>query len=176
MNLEIKKANPIDLKAIIEIGKETFTETFAQFNSAQDMKNYLLDNFNGQKMQKELLNVNSLFFLALFNDLPVGYLKLNFNEAQTELKLKESLEIERIYVLKKFQGKKIGQALFQKALFIGNQKSLDFIWLGVWEKNEKALAFYDKAGFKRFDKHIFKLGNDEQTDILMKMKLSENTK
>jgi ribosomal protein S18 acetylase RimI-like enzyme len=98
-------------------------------------------------------------------------LKINRGEAQTEKKEDNSLEIERIYVLEKFQGRRVGQMLFQKAVEIAKLNQKDYIWLGVWEKNEKAIQFYLKNGFEVFDKHIFKLGVDLQTDLLMRLKL-----
>ncbi|MNE41268.1 Protease synthase and sporulation negative regulatory protein PAI 1 [compost metagenome] len=81
------------------------------------------------------------------------------------------MEIERIYVLRAFHGKKVGQILYEKALQIAEVLGLSFIWLGVWEKNLRAIQFYEKNGFVAFDKHIFKLGDDEQTDIMMKKEL-----
>ena len=98
-------------------------------------------------------------------------LKRNFGHSQTELNDNEALEIERIYVLKDFQGKKIGQKLYEKAVEVAKQNKVKYIWLGVWEKNQKAIDFYEKNGFVPFDKHIFVLGDDEQTDIMMEMEL-----
>ena len=102
----------------------------------------------------------------------IGYLKLNFGDSQTELKDDKSAEIERIYVLQEYQGKKVGQLLYEKALQIANAYKADYIWLGVWEENPRAIQFYKKNGFTEFDKHIFKLGEDEQTDIMMKLSLN----
>ncbi|PZQ78157.1 MAG: GNAT family N-acetyltransferase, partial [Flavobacterium johnsoniae] len=76
-----------------------------------------------------------------------------------------------IYVLKEFHGKKVGQLLYEKAIQIAKETKSDYVWLGVWEENHRALAFYKKNGFVEFDKHIFRLGNDEQTDIMMKLQL-----
>jgi ribosomal protein S18 acetylase RimI-like enzyme len=101
----------------------------------------------------------------------VGYLKINFGASQTELKDNEALEIERIYVLQAFHGKKLGQALYEKAISIAKEMKVKYVWLGVWEQNHRALQFYKKNGFVPFDTHIFKLGNDEQTDIMMKLAL-----
>jgi len=101
----------------------------------------------------------------------VGYLKLNFGSSQTELKDDRALEIERIYVLKEFHGKSVGQELYEKAIYVARQKNADYVWLGVWEQNPRAINFYKKNGFIEFDKHIFKLGEDEQTDIMMKLQL-----
>jgi ribosomal protein S18 acetylase RimI-like enzyme len=102
----------------------------------------------------------------------IGYLKVNEGAAQTELKNLQALEIERIYVKKEFQDKKVGQLLFEKALELAKLQGAPYIWLGVWEKNLKAIRFYKRNGFVEFDKHIFKVGTDEQTDLLMKIDLS----
>ena len=97
---------------------------------------------------------------------------MNFGQSQTELQDDKALEIERIYVLKEFHGKNVGQILYNKAIEIAKQNKADYVWLGVWEENPRAIAFYKKNGFVEFDKHIFKLGDDEQTDIMMKLKLN----
>jgi diamine N-acetyltransferase len=101
----------------------------------------------------------------------IGYLKVNSADAQTELKNLQALEIERIYVKKEFQGKKAGQFMYEKALELANQQKAPYLWLGVWERNAKAIRFYKKNGFVEFDKHRFMLGSDEQTDLLMKVDL-----
>src|SRR5690606_33664131 len=119
----------------------------------------------------ELNDEKAEFYFAKTGNRIIGYLKLNFGAAQTELKNDNALEIERIYVLQEFHGKKAGQILFNKAIEIAKNKKVDFAWLGVWEENLRAINFYKKNGFTEFDKHIFKLGNDEQTDIMMKLKL-----
>jgi ribosomal protein S18 acetylase RimI-like enzyme len=101
----------------------------------------------------------------------IGYLKLNFGASQTELKDNNALEIERIYVLKEFHGKKVGQFLFDKAIEIAKEYHVAYVWLGVWENNKRALQFYTKNGFVEFDQHIFVLGDEAQTDIMMKLEL-----
>lgn len=91
--------------------------------------------------------------------------------SQTENTDENALEIERIYVLKEFLGKKVGQVLYEKAIEISTQKEVDFVWLGVWEENQRAIRFYHKNGFEAFDKHVFQLGDGKQTDILMKRRI-----
>jgi len=120
----------------------------------------------------ELNNENSEFYFATTNNTIIGYVKLNFGSSQTELKDKHTAEIERIYILKEFYGKNVGQVLCDKAIEIAKQKRVAFIWLGVWEENLRAINFYKKNGFIEFDKHIFSLGQEEQTDIMMKLKLN----
>jgi ribosomal protein S18 acetylase RimI-like enzyme len=102
----------------------------------------------------------------------IGYLKLNVGASQTEVKDNDAIEIERIYVLKSFQGKRVGQLLFDKAIQIAKEQNAEFVWLGVWEENKKAIQFYTKNGFVEFDQHVFVLGDEAQTDIMMKLELS----
>jgi len=170
-NIEIDKVTLNDIEKLQEIGRQTFLETFSESNSEENMKNYLEEGFSIEKLTSELNNENSEFYFANLGDEIIGYLKLNFGESQTELKDNKSLEIERIYVPKEFHGKSVGQILYDKAIQVAKQKNAEYVWLGVWEENFRAISFYKKNGFVAFDKHIFKLGNDEQTDIMMKLKL-----
>jgi diamine N-acetyltransferase len=171
MELVIRKINIDHLTQLQKIGKTTFAETFTEHNTKEDLDKYLEESFSNEKLSSELNNPHSSFYFAEIENNVVGYLKINFGASQTELKDNEALEIERIYVLQAYHGKKLGQALYEKAIQIANEKKVQYLWLGVWEKNNKAIQFYKKNGFVQFDTHIFKLGNDEQTDIMMKLKL-----
>lgn len=171
--VEIKKVTIVDIGKLQNIGRQTFYETFAEANTEEDMQNYLNENFSATKLEAELINPDSEFYFATINKKVVGYLKINFGQAQTELKGNNALEIERIYVLKEFHGKQVGQILYNKALKVAKQHNFDILWLGVWEENFRAIRFYRKNGFVEFDKHIFKLGNDEQIDIMMKLDLKK---
>ncbi|MFY9151850.1 MAG: GNAT family N-acetyltransferase [Prolixibacteraceae bacterium] len=167
--IELKRVTIADLQDLQLISRQTFQETFAAVNTKENLEKYLTDSFNDQKMTAEIENPDSEFYFALLNNQAVGYLKVNFGESQTDLNDEKAMELERIYVLKEFHGKKVGQVLFEKALQIAKQHDLEYIWLGVWEHNHKAKKFYQKNGFTEFDKHLFILGNDRQTDLLMKM-------
>jgi ribosomal protein S18 acetylase RimI-like enzyme len=160
-----------DLEKLQMIGRKTFEETFSASNSEENMRNYLEEGFAAEKLTAELNNQNSAFYFAMVKEEVVGYLKVNFGESQTELKDSKALEIERIYVAKEFHGKSVGQVLYDKAIQIAKQQDAEYVWLGVWEENPRAISFYKKNGFVEFDTHIFKLGDDEQTDIMMKLKL-----
>lgn len=127
--------------------------------------------FSTEKVKGELSDENAAFYFAESENEIIGYLKVNYGDSQTEIKSEKALEIERIYVLKEFHGKKVGQILYEKAIDLAKGINADFIWLGVWEQNPRAIRFYEKNGFRAFDKHIFKLGNDEQNDIMMKLAL-----
>lgn len=171
MDITIRKITVNDLQELQKIGKRTFQETFASENSEEDMKNYLETSFANEKIIAELEDENSEFYFADLEEKAIGYLKVNSGPSQTEIKSEDALEIERIYVLKEFHGKKAGQVLFDKAIEIARANNKKYVWLGVWEENHRAIRFYEKNGFVAFDKHIFKLGNDEQTDIMMQLKL-----
>ncbi|MBU4539215.1 MAG: GNAT family N-acetyltransferase [Weeksellaceae bacterium] len=171
-NITIQKVTIKDLEKLQKIGRATFSETFSSGNTEKNIEKYLTEGFSNEKLTNELNNENSEFYFALSKNSIIGYLKINFGASQTELKDEKALEIERIYVLKEFHGRKAGQILYEKAIEIAQQKNSHYVWLGVWEENPRAIRFYKKNGFIAFDKHIFKLGDDEQTDIMMKLKLS----
>lgn len=168
---EIEKVTPKDILKLQLIGRKTFQETFSESNSEENMKNYLQEGFAIDKLATELNDTNSEFYFALHENDVIGYLKINFGASQTELKDRKALEIERIYVTQEYHGKNVGKLLYDQAIQIAKLKNVEYIWLGVWEENPRAISFYKKNGFVEFDKHIFKLGNDEQTDIMMKLKL-----
>ncbi len=171
-DIDIIKITINDIDKLQKIGRQTFYETFSESNTEENMKSYLENGFSTDKIKAELSDENAEFYFAKIDEKVIGYLKLNFGQSQTELKDDKALEIERIYVLKEFHGKKVGQILYNKATEIAKHKNADYVWLGVWEENLKAINFYKKNGFLEFDRHIFKLGEDEQTDIMMKLKLT----
>jgi ribosomal protein S18 acetylase RimI-like enzyme len=172
----IRKATISDLEIIREISKQTFIETFADVNTPENMENYVRENFNSVQVASEINNPESDFYLATLDKETIGYLKLNFGNAQTEIFNKQAIEIHRIYVLKAFLGKKIGQILLDEAIKIAHISGVDYLWLGVWEENQRALQFYSKNGFVEFDKHFFTLGNDIQTDLLMRLEINKKLK
>ncbi|WP_262152658.1 GNAT family N-acetyltransferase [Chryseobacterium foetidum] len=170
-DIQIRKAENRDLISLQKIGKLTFSETFSSDNLEENLRSYLENAFSTEKVKSELSDKNSQFYLAELDKKIIGYLKVNLGDSQTEIKSKKSLEIERIYVVKEFHGKNAGQILYEKAIEVAKEMEVDFVWLGVWEKNLRAIRFYEKNGFTAFDKHVFKLGNEEQIDILMKLML-----
>jgi ribosomal protein S18 acetylase RimI-like enzyme len=170
-NIDIKRVTLSEINQLQKISRQTFFETYSAVNTEENMKKYLEENFSLEKLTEELNDKNSAFYFAALDNNIIGYIKLNFEQSQTELKDDRALEIERIYVLQEFHGQRIGQLLYEKAMQIAKQRNASYVWLGVWEKNLRALNFYNKNGFVEFNKHIFKLGNDEQTDIMMKLEL-----
>ena len=169
----IKKATLTDIEQLRKIGRQTFYETFSEGNTQENMTKYLEEGFSNEKLTSQLNDKTSEIYFAIINDNVIGYIKLNFGESQTELQGDNAFEIERIYVLKEFHGKEIGQTLYEKAIEIAKRANFYYVWLGVWEKNLKAISFYKKNGFVEFDKHVFMLGDDAQTDIMMKLELKD---
>ncbi len=167
--LSFKKCTINDLDALVNIGRSTFISAFKAKNNPDDFKLYMDTAFSKGAIRNQLLNPNSLFyFLYLKNDL-VGYLKLNVKDAQNEQFDKQSIELERIYILQNFQGRQLGKNALLKTIEIAKDKKVDFLWLGVWEHNHAAIRFYKRYGFKKFGSHPYMLGNDKQTDWLMKL-------
>jgi diamine N-acetyltransferase len=170
-NIIIKKADLADLEQLQQIGRQTFFETFAEHNTEADMQEYLSNSFSTAQLASELSNPDAAFYFAMLDEAVIGYLKINTGAAQTEKQASDALEIERIYVLQAFHGQKVGQLLYEKAIAIARQTNAAYVWLGVWEKNVRALNFYRKNGFVEFGKHIFRLGSDVQTDFMMRLEL-----
>jgi diamine N-acetyltransferase len=172
--INIQKLTLADVNVLQSISEQTFVDAFGADNTEADMQIYIHKYLSTKKLQSELENEHSQFYLALQHEKPVGYLKVNFAAAQTDLHENHSLEVERIYVLTEMFGKNVGALLMDKAYAIAQENQLTSIWLGVWEKNARAIRFYEKQGFVKFTTHKFMLGTDEQTDWLMRKELKAN--
>ncbi|KAK5576550.1 hypothetical protein RB653_007694 [Dictyostelium firmibasis] len=187
MDCFVIKCTPKDIDKLIKVSIKTFLDTFSSSNEGENMKRYIENAFNKQKIEKELNNLNSSFYL-LYNGIdevssiqnePIGYFKLNDLDAQGSDNYEDtsnSIELERIYLLKEHQKKGLGQFMMDKAIEISKNKKRSYIWLGVWEKNYSSLEFYKKNGFIKFGCHTFTIGNDHQNDFLLKLNLISKTK
>jgi ribosomal protein S18 acetylase RimI-like enzyme len=171
-NITLLKAAAKNLKQLQQLSTQTFIDTYAQFNTEEDMRNYIATEFSDDKLLADINSPYAAFYFAMESNEPVGYIKVNYAPSQTDVNDGKSLELERIYVLKEHQGKKIGQFLLDAALDITAKSKLDYLWLGVWDKNTNAQQFYAKNGFSAFGTHDFMLGSDRQTDILLKLPVS----
>ena len=172
--ISIRIATIADAEIISTISSKTFYDSFAEQNTNEDVEKHILEYYNVPKMQEELTDANNVFLLAYYENELAGYAKTR-EEAKNESKdLEEPIEIERIYAVKNMIGKGIGKALMLRCMAIAKQKNKQTIWLGVWEKNLPAIAFYTKWGFEKFGQHVFLVGNDPQTDFLMKKSLKED--
>lgn len=164
MILKCRSDNVLELQ---QISVETFTETFKDHNSLEHLNAYLEKAYSLQALEPELTNQSSHFFFIYWHQEIVGYLKVNTDEAQTEAMGSGSLEVERIYVKRKFQKHGLGKALLNKAFEVALDEKKNAIWLGVWEDNTNAIAFYQKKGFVQTGSHSFFMGDDEQVDLIM---------
>ena len=167
MNIKKINNNDEDIKKLQTIAKQTFTETFGSQNTAEDLAKFLNEEYDFNKLKSEVADPESFYYFCYFNDELAGYLKLNIGSAQTESDYPEALEIQRIYVLQKYQGQKIGLSMMQHAIEVAKKIKKSQVWLGVWEKNLKAQAFYRKSGFEKVGSHDFVLGDDIQTDYIL---------
>ncbi|SMP05152.1 Acetyltransferase (GNAT) family protein [Muriicola jejuensis] len=160
------------MEVLVRISRQTFSAAFEAQNDPVDFQLYLDTALSGERLLSELKDpLSHFYFVYLRNDL-VGFFKYNEGEAQTDLKDARAIELERIYVLPEYQkmgiGKGIIKEVVQKAIELGK----DYIWLGVWEENLKALSFYEGLGFIKFGKHPYFIGKDKQMDWLMKLHLT----
>ncbi|KKB38991.1 GNAT family N-acetyltransferase [Bacillus thermotolerans] len=167
MTIHIKECTLEDLHELQEVSYETFRETFKDQNSPENMDAYLTKAFNLEQLAQELSHPSSHFFFVYVHNETAGYLKVNTDEAQSEEMGEESLEIERIYIKSSFQGHGLGKYLLNKAIEMAMERNKRKVWLGVWEENEKAIAFYKKMGFVQTGAHSFYMGDEEQTDLIM---------
>lgn len=169
--VEIVEVATEDVGTLQQISVETFRETYEEQNDPADFNKHIKERFSEDALRAELENTDSQFFFAKYESDIIGYLKLNQGMAQTEQLLQNAIEVERIYVLGRFHGKGIGKILFDKSVEIAQERKADHLWLGVWEKNPRAIRFYERQGLEVFDTHIFVVGEDEQIDYLMKLEL-----
>ncbi len=169
--IKIKPAGKEDLASLMDIGYTTFYETFAENNRAEDMAVYLAEQFHIEYITEEFRNEKNKFLLGMKDGELIAYAKIREGSTAGDLPAEKVMEIERIYVLKAFQGQKAGLALMQYIMDYALQKHFETIWLGVWEHNVKAIGFYKHLGFEVFGSHVFMLGTDAQNDLLMKKEL-----
>ncbi|MEQ8473805.1 MAG: GNAT family N-acetyltransferase [Marinoscillum sp.] len=169
-NISIKLVEEDELPQLLEFARENFISTYGHMNSPENMEHYLRESFTIDPFTREFNHPGSSFFVLINSDNTIiGYYKLNIGSAQTERHYPESIEIERIYVGQKLKGKGLGRKMIHHAASQAKSRNLNFIWLGVWEKNPAAISFYKKLGFVEIDTHIFQLGTDLQTDIIMRL-------
>lgn len=167
----IRRAIPRDAELLVELGAQTFSSAFANDNTPADMAAYLATNFTLERLIEELADHRSTFFIAEVAQLAAGYAKLKQGDAPDCVSGAKPIEIERIYTLPEHFGKGVGEALMKACLEEANQQGFQCVWLGVWERNDRALAFYRKFGFRVAGDKIFQLGSDPQTDKIMERAL-----
>ena len=168
MDINIQTARPEDAEKIAVLSRQTFYDTFAQYNTKEDMEKFLQESFSMASLVKEVSEPEHIFLVAHINDELVGYAKLSYSKNPPELEDTAAIEIGRLYAAQQTIGKGVGKALMQGCLRLAAAKNKQTVWLGVWEHNQRAISFYQKFGFEKFGEHDFVLGNDTQRDWLMK--------
>ncbi|EAR02706.1 GNAT family N-acetyltransferase [Maribacter sp. HTCC2170] len=169
--LVYKKCGPEDINELTQVSIATFVDAFEKDNDPEDFKNYIDLAFNKTKLNKELKNPNTSFYFVFLEENLVGYFKLNQNEAQSDLKNMDSIELERIYVINEYQGQGLGLQILQEAKKLAKKTNKSYLWLGVWELNKAAIKFYERHGFSKFGMHPYYIGKDRQLDWLMQFDL-----
>jgi len=170
-DIRIQEATKADAALIADLSRQTFYDSFAADNTKEDMDKFMNEQFTREGLMEEVGAAGNVFLLAYEGDEVVGYARMRQTPNPIKVKSEPAIEIARIYAVQKSIGKGVGSALMQWCIDFARQKNARVIWLGVWEKNYKAIAFYTKWGFEQFSEHVFMVGNDAQTDWLMKKEL-----
>jgi diamine N-acetyltransferase len=168
LTASIRTATIYDGNIIAELSHRTFYDAFGSFNTKENMEKFMQNEFNRERLIGQISEPKNIFLIAYEKDEPIGYARMIESPNPPELGEVDAIEISRIYVEQKTIGKGIGSLLFQKCIDMASEKNKNMIWLGVWEHNTKAISFYRKFGFEKFGDQIFMLGDDPQTDWLMK--------
>jgi ribosomal protein S18 acetylase RimI-like enzyme len=172
LKISVKEFNVIDVEKLVAISRETFYYTFAAENTVSDMQLFLDESFSREMLLLELLDNKNNFYGIYVGNLIAGYCKMRGNIPPVDITVLPAIEIERLYVLPEYRGKKIGAIMMKHCINTAIQRGYRSIWLGVWEHNTKAINFYERWGFEPFGSHIFMVGQDAQTDIYMKKAIS----
>lgn len=175
MDTEIKKITntPENVQKLHKMIVDTFWDTYRGSSADKNIADYLQNSYSSAQIATQLEQSNCAFYFIMKDGKVAGYMKLNFADAQTEAYDGDSVEIEKLYVLPAFKRQGLGRKLLDFAETTANQDHAEYLWLGVWSDNDKALAFYHEIGFKQTTTHTFDLGNDPQTDLVMVKKLQK---
>jgi ribosomal protein S18 acetylase RimI-like enzyme len=171
-DLIIRRAKGDDARLLAELGGRTFSETFASDNSDADMVDYLSAAFSETKQATELADPGCTFHIAETNGVAVGYALLRSGSVPDSITNDQPIELVRLYVSREHLGFGVGAGLMRTCINEVIQLGYRTLWLGVWEHNHRAQAFYRKWDFREVGTHIFQLGGDAQTDLLMERSIT----
>lgn len=172
LHVTTRRANPNDAELLSKLGARTFNETFASDNTQDDMAAYLASAFSIEQQSAELAHPASSFLIAEVDGMPAGYAKLHAGEPPEGVQGPQSIELVRLYASREWHGRGVGEALMRACLEEARRGGYETMWLGVWERNARAQAFYRKWDFRDVGEHTFQLGSDPQRDILMERAIS----
>lgn len=167
--LSLVRVSSSQLDLLQQISLQTFYDGFFHLNNPDSFNAYVTRAFSREKLFEEINAKESEFYFLYEVDALLGYIKINGSTAQSDINDPKSLEIERIYITKENQNKGLGKFLLDQIKDIATERNLEYIWLGVWEKNLKAIRFYERYGFTLFGSHEFMMGTEVQIDLLMKL-------
>lgn len=167
--LVTRPAGPADAELLADLALRTFNDAFAAhpLNRPADMAAYTAEAFAPARLAAELADPGVRYLLAEVSGEPAGYAKLAFGPAEPGVTADRPAELCRLYAEQRLLGRGVGPALMAECLDVAARRGCDVIWLGVWEHNPRAQAFYRKWGFAVVGSHVFQLGTDPQTDLLM---------
>lgn len=172
--IHIREASLDDAKLLTDLSYTTFWDAFAHHpkNAPDDLNHYMRQAFNVEQISAELAADDAVFLIASINDKPAGYAKLIIGSSEVGVAAENPIELSRLYSHQEYLGKGVGQNLMDACFSLATAHNHDVMWLGVWEFNPRAQAFYRKNGFREIGRHTFQLGSDPQTDLLMQRELS----
>lgn len=167
INLIIRRGKLDDSELLAELGARTFAETFALDNTPENMAAYLAVAFSPAQLAADLVDPCCVFQIAETEGAAVGYAMLRTGAAPEQITGEHPIELVRLYVSRDSLGSGVGAALMQACIDEAKRGGHQTLWLGVWEHNIRAQEFYLKWNFREVGTHLFQLGNDPQTDLLM---------
>jgi GNAT superfamily N-acetyltransferase len=165
INMNIRYGTIHDAKMLSELGAKTFSETFAKDNTPENIKAYLKASFSPEIQFNELSTPDNIFLIIESENNPIGYAQLIMNSSDSAIHRTKPLEIRRIYATHEYLGKGVGKELMQSTIDEARKRGCDCVWLGVWEKNQRAIAFYKKWGFREVGTHLFSVGDDHVMEL-----------
>jgi ribosomal protein S18 acetylase RimI-like enzyme len=169
--IDIRPAQLTDIPLLRQVAIQTQIDTFGAQNEPEHMEAFLNEAYSIEKFELEFSEPRSQYYIAWSDEQLAGFMRVRVTDEAEAYLGKNAIELQRLYVSKDFQGKKIGLMLMQKTIDHAWELKFEWLWLGVWERNFKAQEFYKKIGFERFSEHTFWMGPDPQVDWLMKLKL-----
>jgi diamine N-acetyltransferase len=172
-DLLIRPADPAEVRVLASFGARAFAAAFAAQNDPGDIQDYIISNFSTEQVRRELEDHHSVFLVALTEGVLIGYAKLRAGKAPPPVTGPEPIELQRIYLDPAWLGMGIGQALLMACLTSAAERGFKSMWLGVWQENQRAIAFYQRAGFQQVGIQAFVLGASTQTDWIMQRPVGE---
>lgn len=174
----VRSAVPGDASALSRFGAMTFRDAFADNNAPEDMALYIAEAFTPERQAAEIADPDCTVLVAERQGTSgeyglVGYVHLVSGPAPEAVADPASLELKRLYVAREWHGRGVAQALMDAALDSARARGARAMWLGVWERNDRAVAFYRKYGFTKAGEHAFLLGTDREVDWVLVRSLDQ---